>query len=263
MGRQIGNGTRVSLCEMNKSIFPHVPGFGIVARTVSRYTQLTRRGRELHGNCPFCGEPQLCVFPARDDRAKRWDAQPRNEGWFCLGCGLHDRGNTAEAFTKLAQEYGLTAGEPREPITEPLRTVRWARSLPPQGSRPNLAAKWLGTPLSVEIERDGQGRLYGYRAVYERVGPMRWIYVRYSENFGEWKVRRPPLRERIATLFPQIPNEVAKKIQGRARVSVAELSAGENLSGYRAKAVAFALRGLGWIRKREGTGRRKHYYLAP
>jgi hypothetical protein len=114
----------------------------------------------------------------------------------------------------------------------------------------------------VEVERDVQGRLYGYRATYERVGPMRWIYVRYSDDLGMWKCRRPPLRERIATLFPQIPAEVAKHIQGRARVSIAELSAGDNPSGYRAKAIAFALRGLGWIKRREGSGQRRYFYAA-
>jgi hypothetical protein len=233
-----------------------------IARVIGRYVQLTWQGRELRGECPFCGLAGLTVSPAHDNRAKQYDAYWPDH-WRCLSCGSHELGNTAEGFIRLAREAGLTEGRPRKPMLEPRRApLRWQRVRPPLGSRPNLAPPWLGTPLAVREERDGQGRCLGYRATYSRVGMMCWIFIRYAPHDpGMWKCRRPALRERIAALFPDVPGEVARRIQGRARVSVTELLAGENASGYRAKAIAWALRALGWTRRREGSGQRRWYYV--
>lgn len=237
---------------------------GIVAETVSRYVQLTKKGRELRGTCPFCGESRLCVYPARDDRAKQCDAIPRSEGWACFGCGLQDKGSNAESFIALANEYGLTAGKPREPIIEPLKTIRWARVLPPEGSRPDMAPKWLGKPLSVTVERDEQGRLFGYRVTYDLAGDRRWIYIRYGEHDpGMWKCRRPPHRERVIALYPEMYDFVANYINGRNLVSVRELIQGENAKGHKAKAAAFALQRLGWIRKHKIIRGHNIYYYVP
>jgi hypothetical protein len=222
-----------------------------IADAAGRYVQLTWQGRELRGECPGCGLPSLCVDPAR-------------ERWRCFSCGAHDTGDPVEAFIRLARECGLQEGELREPLRPALRSMpRWERVRPPQGSYPELAPPWLGTPLRVEEERDEHGRHSGYRATYPRMGSMRWIYVRYAAHDpGHWKVRRPPMRERLALRFPAIPGEVAQRVQGRSRVSVSEfLLDGEKRSGHKAQAIAHAIRALGWQHKREGTGRRQRYYV--
>ena len=217
----------------------------------SRFVQLTWSGRELRGECPGCGLPQLVVDPKR-------------QHWRCYGCGEHERDDTAQGFLRLAQARGLTEGEPREPLRPAPRPMpRWERVRPPQGSYPDLAPPWLGSPLRVEEERDEHGRHCGYRAIYPRMGSMRWIYVRYvPHDPGHWKVRRPPMWERLALRFPAIPGEVAQRVQGRSRVSVSEfLLDGEKRSGHKAQAIAHAIRALGWQHKREGTGRRQRYYV--
>jgi len=238
---------------------------GNIASAISRYVQLTWQARELRGKCPFCSGARadnLIVSPAYDDRAKCWYAYAP-ERWRCLDCCSQEFGNTAEGFVQLARKAGLPEGKPRKPRAEPRRApLRWERVRPLLGSYPNLAAPWLGAPLTVQEERDAQGKCLGYRATYPKAGPMHWMFIRYFEHDpGMWKCRRPPLRERVAALFPEVPSEVARRIQGRARVSVTELLAGENASSYRAKAIAWALRGLGWTRRREGSGQRRWYYV--
>lgn len=71
--------------------------------TVSRYVQLTWEGRQLRGECPFCGESELVVQPDR---------------WRCYSCGAHEAGDDLAAFTRLA--VGLVPGVPK-PLLTPAR----------------------------------------------------------------------------------------------------------------------------------------------
>ena len=222
-----------------------------VIEAVSRFVQLTWEGNELRGECPGCGTGNLYVTPGRNR-------------WACYGCNCHDAGDSAEAFACLAKQCGLPEREPRHvPERKFQQLPRWERVTPPLGAYPDLAPQWLGEPLAVHEQRDSHGKLVGVRAHYAKGEVRDWIYTRYSvHDPGEWRARRPHLRERVAMRHPSVPEEVAKYVQGRSRVSVTELLAGESPHSYRAKAIAFSLRALGWVRKREGLPSRRWYYVA-
>lgn len=225
-----------------------------VAKTASLYTQLTRNGNELRGCCPFCSADKFIVFNKSNEIA---------EFWACLNCGLHELwGGTIDALNKLATEHNLIKRtKPFKIRKEPLKTIRWARCLPPKGSTPDYSGEWLGDTLSVKPEFDAAGRLRGYLAVHSKVGLRHWIYIRWSDaDPGCWKCRRPSIYDRVNRQYPDIRDAVAKQIVGRSKVTVPELTGCENPKGYKAKAVAFALRQLGWVKHRNHAVR---YYVPP
>jgi len=222
-------------------------GFGKLAKTISRYVQLTYKGRELHGDCPFCETPSLRVLPKRDEADGNYPHRPEN--WACLNCGAHDHGNTAEDFVSLADKHNLKAGDVRKPIKEPLKGIRWTQVLPPEGSRPEFDQQWLGTPLSIE-EEFKDNKLSSYKVTYEKHGTRRWIFVRYGDNDpGSWKCRRLNIRERVMAMYPEVPKEVAEKIKGRKAIRLSDLTDAK-LRSYKAKAAAFHILSMGWSRQR-------------
>lgn len=229
---------------------------------VSRYVQLTKHGNEYRGQCPSCKTFKLSVRLAYDNRAKQWNSHGP-DSWRCFSCGAHEiYGSTLEGFMSLVRECKLTQGKFKllpEPINRPWYEV----VQPPQGSIPNMTTRWLGAPVKIEEECTA-GRLMTYKATYTENRVMRWQFIRYSESDpGQWKVRRLPMRERYAVLFPGLAEEIAKQVQGRSRVTVAGLIAesGRQYRRHLAQAVGKALRALGLPQRQNSQKPRSWYYV--
>lgn len=221
-----------------------------IADTVSRFVQLAWEGWELRGECPGCGLLRLVVSPLR-------------QLWRCYGCGEHEfADDSADGFARFARACGLKEGEPIEPLRIPIRIGRWERVIPPTDSRPNWSLPWLGEALDAQELRNERGERAGFRVTYSKAGPMLWVYVLYgSDNRGCWKVQRPPIRERLAIRYPEMPGMVARLVQGRVQVRIGDFLRGGKPCSYEAQAAAHAIRALGWIHKREGSGTRRRYYV--
>jgi hypothetical protein len=224
----------------------------MLVKTVSRFVQLTRLGLEYRGECPGC-KGLLVVSPARKKDPMQCRISQKPETWFCLGCGSQEVfGNNEKGFVQF------TLGMPQKltkPRSEPKPTPRLRVAIP-TGSVPNFSPRWLGTPSEVKTEYD-KDVIIGYLATY-RCGPMRWRYVKISGTYGEWKVSRLPMRERLTVQFPEIPEQVAKVLKGRDRITMLEIlrEIDRPWKAHLTQAIGRSIRTNGWFKHQAHSGLR-------
>lgn len=224
----------------------------MLVRTVSRFAQLNRLGREYRGECPGC-KGLLVVSPARKKDPYRCRISQKAESWFCLGCGSQEIfGNDENGFLRFAA--GMSQN-PSKPLPEPKPAPRLRIAIP-SCSVPDLAPRWLGKPLEVKTEYDGD-IIIGYLATY-RCGPMRWRYVRISGDLGQWRVTRLPMRERLTVQFPEIPELVAQTLKNRNRITMREIlrEIDRPWKAHLTQAIGRAVRASGWFRRQAHDGQR-------
>lgn len=234
------------MSELSDRLYAEVAGSEL-AQTISRYVQLTRNGLELRGICPFC----------RDNRFIVGNMGRNRTAWACMACGAQDRsGGDLGAFKAIVDADGIrpVSDTPLPPI---VASSRWVRVLPPEGSYP-VFSKYFANPESVTPEYDDQGRVCSYIVKHPGVSPLRWMYVRFvGVSWGRWKPRPLPWRERLRDKSLSLKDILAERVRGLDIVAVRDLIEYSNsleLKGDKGKAVAIAMRELGWERHRKSWG---------
>jgi hypothetical protein len=208
---------------------------------ISHYTQLQRSGNEYKGKCPLCGQAGFRVSTI----------------WRCLSCG--EQGCGADFIIKSAD---LIAGRARKPKPEGLTSPHWERITPPSGSYPPLGRgriSW-GKPYDIKPEVV-KGIIQGYRLTYPNRGPMIWIYVQ-AGTYCYWKVRWPPILERVKARCPEATSIVARIVAAGIPIPLQELiPKDQHPMGIWAHAIAHAFKQHGWRARYLGkaTQRRKIY----
>src|SRR5258706_3329655 len=181
---------------------------------------------------------------------------PKTESWFCLSCGSQEVfGNDENGFLRF------TAGmpsNPSKPFPEPTPPKKLRVAIR-AGSVADFSPRWLGTPSEVKTEYDN-GVVIGYLATYH-CGAMRWRYVKLSGTYGQWKVARLPMRERLTVQFPEIPELVAKMLNDRNRITMHEIlrELDRPWKAHLTQAIGRAILAVGWYRHQTNTGQRFYF----